>query len=138
MESETEQVLKLSRTINDPHLLDHALATLSILASSLEAHVADASRDSKAKTEIKSFTVVDKFAPAEKNEPQPRFKKTTDSAGRKQKMVSLKYVTELYCILINSLGLNLALPHLIVNIYNELMCSNILIGHLTLRRKSAY
>lgn len=86
-------MVKLARKINDPHLLDHALATLSILGSSLEAHVADASTAPKAKMEIKSFTVVDKFAPAEKNELQPQFKKTTDNAGRKQKMVPLMYVT---------------------------------------------
>ena len=95
MESETEQLLKVLRKINDPHLLDHALATLSILASSLEAHVADSQSDPDAKKEIKSFAVVDKFAPAEKHELQPRFKKTADSAGRKQKMVPLMYVTRL-------------------------------------------
>ena len=93
VESETNRVLTLSREVNDPHLLDHALATLSMLASSLQAHVTDKTRNSEAEIESNSFKVVDKFAPAEKNETQPRFKKTTDTAGRKQKMISLKYVT---------------------------------------------
>lgn len=86
VESEIERVLKLSRNIKDPHLLDHTVATLSILASSLEAHTGDPDTELK---EEKSFTIVDKFAPAEKNELQPRFKRTTDSAGRKQKLIPL-------------------------------------------------
>ena len=92
MESETERVLKMSRNIKDPHLLDHALATLSILASSLEAHTADPDTEPKEETRIEPFTIVDRFAPAEKNQLQPRFKRTTDSAGRKQKLVPLLYV----------------------------------------------
>ena len=60
------------------------LLSLSILASSLEAHAADAFTDPESQMRIKSLTIVDKFAPAEKSESQPQFKKTTDSVGKKQ------------------------------------------------------
>ena len=88
VECKVEKVLHLTTNLRDPHLLNHALATLSILASSLEAHAFNPDPDT-AKIEKKHFTAVDHFAPAEKNELQPRFKKTTDSAGRKQKMLLL-------------------------------------------------
>jgi hypothetical protein len=48
------------------------------------AHAADAFTDPESQMRIKSLTIVDKFAPAEKSEPQPQFKKTTDSVGKKQ------------------------------------------------------
>ena len=87
MQVEAERVQSLSKAITDTHILDHALATLSQLASSLKASIpTQCNEDSNQPT---SFSPVDHFAPAQKNEIQLCFKRTTHSAGRKQKMVPL-------------------------------------------------
>ena len=85
VQREAERLLSLTRTITDTHLLDHALSTLSKLASSLQAHVSTEQNEEL----VTSFTTVDKFAPAQMNERQLQFKRTTNSAGRKQKMIPL-------------------------------------------------
>ena len=86
VESKAKQVLALSRAITDPHILEHTLGTLSKLASTLEVHTPkECTEDTKT-----PFQTVDSFAPAQKNEVQLHFKRTTHSAGRKQKMVPLR------------------------------------------------
>ena len=70
----------------DTHLLEHTLTTLTNLTASLKAHIPE---DSVTTTQPSNFTVVDKYAPAQKNELQPSFKRTTKSAGRKQTMLPL-------------------------------------------------
>ena len=87
MQVEAERVQSLSKAITDTHILDHTLATLSKLASTLKANIptqcnADANQPTL-------FSLIDNFAPAQKNEVQLHFKRTTNSAGRKQKMVPL-------------------------------------------------
>ena len=82
-----EWVQSLSKAITDTHILDHALATLSTLASSLMANISMQCNENS--NQPTSFSTVDNFAPAQKNEVQLCFKRTTNSAGRKQKMVPL-------------------------------------------------
>ena len=85
---ETERVLSLSEAIKDAHILDHALATQKSLAACLHANVS-AQSNAEEPSPPTSFVEVDTFAPAQKNETQLRFQRTTHSAGRKQKMVPL-------------------------------------------------
>ena len=82
-----ERVQSLSKAITDTHILEHALATLSTLASSLKANIPMQCNENS--NQPTSFSTVDNFAPAQKNEVQLCFKRTTNSAGRKQKMVPL-------------------------------------------------
>lgn len=60
---------------NDPNVLDRILALLV---------QADAAIQTSATPQLKTFQKKDKFSPAQKNETQLRFKKTTGSPGRKK------------------------------------------------------
>ena len=82
MRIETERVLSLSEAVKDTHILDHSLATLKNLAAYLQANVS-AQRNAEKPFPPTSFVEVDTFAPAQKNETQLRFQRTTHSAGRK-------------------------------------------------------
>ena len=87
---ELEKVLAQTETITDAHILDHALANLTKLSASLQVHIPKESIDTNEAMPLPSgFVPVEKFPPAKKNEVQLRFSRTTNSAGRKQKMVPL-------------------------------------------------
>ena len=85
---ETERVLSLSEAVKDTHILYHALATVKYFAACLQANVS-AQSNAEEPSPPTSFVEVDTFAPAQKNETQLHFQRTTYSAGRKQKMVPL-------------------------------------------------
>lgn len=87
---ELEKVLAQTEAITDAHILDHALANLTKLSASLQVHIPKESNEEMPPPS--TFVSVEKFPPAKKNELQLRFSKTTNSAGRKQKMVPLLYV----------------------------------------------
>ena len=86
IKAEAEKVLSYTQEVTDTHILDHTIATLSQLSTSLLAHLPSSTSDQQPTT----FVDVEKFAPAQKNEPQIQFKRTTSSAGRKQKIIPLK------------------------------------------------
>ena len=85
--AETEKIIAHTQAVDDIHMLEHAVATLSKLSATLLSHV---SSESTAANQPNSFVEVETFAPAQRNEPQLQFKKTTGSAGRKQKIFPLK------------------------------------------------
>lgn len=84
-----DRVASLIQAVDDAHVLDHSLTTLTKLATTLEANseVHSLSNDN---SQPANFVPIVHFSPAEKSETQMRFRKTTNSAGRKQKMVPLK------------------------------------------------
>ena len=70
--------------VEDHHILDHTLATLTQLSRSLHTHL-------EGLEEINSeFPIKDHFAPSPKNEKQLNFTRTTASAGRKKKNLKLR------------------------------------------------
>ena len=87
--SQIGRVASVIEAVADACVLDHALTTLTQLATTLEANSqlhSHSDDDSKPVT----FVSIVQFSPAEKSETQMRFTKTTNSAGRRQKMVPLK------------------------------------------------
>ena len=80
-----ERVTSGLEAIDDAHILDHAITVLTHLATTLEANAQSQIGPPNSVT----FLAVDHITPAEKNEKQLCFKRTTHSAGRKQKMVPL-------------------------------------------------
>ena len=73
------------KAVDDTHILDHALQTLKQLTSTLHANSSSPEDEAK----LVPFVPVVYFSPAEKSETQPKFKKTINSAGRKQKIIPL-------------------------------------------------
>ena len=72
------------QAVDDVHILDHALTTLTQLTTTLPAnHLANV----KEQHEPATFVPVVKISLAEKSETKFCFHRTTNSAGRKQKMV---------------------------------------------------
>ncbi len=70
-------------TVEDQHILDHTLATLTQLSRSLHTHL-------EGNEELRSeFPIKDHFAPSQRNEKQLSFTRTTASAGRKKKDLKL-------------------------------------------------
>lgn len=82
---EIQSIIASLGTVEDHHVLDHALATLSQLSRSLQPHVRKWNEE-----ECSDFVVKDHFAPSQKNEKQLVFVRTTASAGRKKKNNSLQ------------------------------------------------
>ena len=70
-------------SVNHHAVLDHALATLTQLSRSIETNLNSAADVEKIEAD---FEIKDLFAPAQKNEKQLFFKRTSDSAGRKKGM----------------------------------------------------
>ena len=70
--------------IEDTNVLDRMLSLLMQAASSSKV----CTREETSQT----FTIKDKFAPAQKNETQLRFKKTCADSGRKTKASTMRYV----------------------------------------------
>ena len=84
---EIQKVLEYSQAITDAHILDSAVATVTQLSSSLKQHLPSSSTGNDIP---QSFIEVDKFAPAQKNERQLQFKRTTNTPGRTKKMIALR------------------------------------------------
>jgi len=76
--------------MEDTNALDRMLSLLMQAASSSKISTTDETGQ--------VFTIKDKFAPAQKNETQLRFKKTCADPGRKAKARSMKYVQLIACV----------------------------------------
>ena len=85
---EVGRVTSLLEAVSDVHILEHALTIMKQLTVTLKTNTHQES-SSNEQIQPPPFNVLTHFAPAEKNEKQLKFKKTTKSAGRKQKMVPL-------------------------------------------------
>ena len=66
--------------INDEGILDHTIAKLLPIVTSLQTHLTQPSDD---EDEVKDFDATEKFAPVQKNEVQLRFRKV-NTPGRKK------------------------------------------------------
>ena len=84
IQKEIEMIAQATETLDDTHILEHAQTVLSQLSATLKTHLTPCEEVPKI-----NFTNTEKFAPAQKNEKQLRFFKTTHSAGRKQKLLPL-------------------------------------------------
>ena len=86
--AQVKRVVSELEAVTDIHILDHAVAILTQLATTLHSN-AQSDCKSEEQPQPPPFVSVVQFSAAEKNEIQPRFQKTTNSAGRKQKMLPL-------------------------------------------------
>lgn len=77
---EIKSIITSLQSVEDHHILDHTLATLTQLTRSLQPHVREQEGE-----EPTDFLVKDLFSPSQKNEKQLVFTRTTESAGRKRK-----------------------------------------------------
>lgn len=73
--------------IDDTGILDHTIAKLLPIVTSLRAHLVQPTVDDEA--DFKSFETKEKFAPAQKNQIQLQFNKVK-SAGRKKTKLPFK------------------------------------------------
>ena len=91
-----KSIVKDLDSVDDHSILDHVLVTFMQLSRSIKSNIAKQDMVTNVDFEIK-----DNFAPAQKNERQLVFKKTTGSTGRRKNNV-LKYVH--FCMSACSLG----------------------------------
>ena len=82
-----QDIQEMVKTVADSAILDHTIANLLPVVTSLRAHL-DTSSLQQENQVPKNFDVTDKFAPAQKNVTQPRFEKMKPKA--KTTKVSLK------------------------------------------------
>ena len=85
---EVRRVISLLEAVGDVHILEHALTIMKQLTVTLKTNTHQENSSNK-QILPPPFTVLTHFVPTEKNEKQLKFKKTIESAGRKQKMVPL-------------------------------------------------
>lgn len=78
-----DEITSAVNNIEDANVLDRMLSLLMQAASSSKVSTEETSQ---------AFTIKDKFAPAQKNETQLRFKKTCANPGRKAKTLTMRYV----------------------------------------------
>ena len=83
IDKEIQEICASVNIVEDHHILDHTLATLTQLSRSLQTHL---DRNDKNNSE---FPIKDHFAPSQKNEKQLTFTRTTAPAGRKKKDLKL-------------------------------------------------
>lgn len=77
------------KNIDDEGVLDHTIAKLLPIVTSLRAHLTQ-SIDDEDDVDIQDFEVTEKFAPAQKNEVQLSFRKV-NTPGRKKTKLPFKY-----------------------------------------------
>ena len=82
---QVDEMKSYLEAVDDTQTLDHTLQTLKQLTTTLQTN----SRTPEYEGQLVPFVPIVHFSPAEKSETQPKFKKTTNSAGRKQKMIPL-------------------------------------------------
>ena len=86
--SEVNKVLEYSQAIDDSHILDNIAANLKQFSSALKQHLPSSTNTGG--YNLPNFVEVDKFAPAQKNERQLQFKRTTNKPGRQKTVIPLK------------------------------------------------
>ena len=81
-----DEIQKSVETIDDTGILDHTIAKLLPVITSLRAYLIQPTDDNESDVEFQNFEIKENFPPAQKNQIQLQFNKVKSAGRKKQKL----------------------------------------------------